>query len=225
VPRAGDVAAGQLAELGFRSANRAAVVSGSVHFEIDGPPGHLSRPADATGAATFIPVEAGTYTVTVGWREENGCGEVVDAAAGPLALEVSPGEAPSVVFATHRRPKTGNSRGSATLVGSLRCPHLPTLRPTRLAIYYERGARAPTHASPRAVLDVPKGCGSGVGVPVVRRSHRGYGLSINRGGAAIEVFAPARMRALMELSYDGRVIGRARATFRPSATGESAERR
>jgi hypothetical protein len=225
-----EVIAGQPARLQFVGGDEANVVPGSGRFEVSGPAGTATRKADEHGAASFTPPAPGHYTAVASWKEYH-CADgpyttYWDITTPEAAFEAKRGKRPTVAFRTSRRPRRANSPGDATLTGFLRCPapSQASSDPTELVVYYERGGGRPTHDSPHLRLTVPGGCDGNHDAGNPHRRGKGFYLNVNRDQVAATATAPTRLRVLIEIRYAGQLLGRAYATFAPSATGESVRR-
>jgi hypothetical protein len=206
------------------------IVEGSARFDVGGPGGPATLAADRDVFAEYTPSVAGRYTVSAHWRQYS-CADgdrstYLDVTTPVVAFDALAGRRPTVLFRTSRRPRAPNAPGDATLLGFLNCPAPSQARSddVTLAVYYERGARKPTHASPHLRVTVRGGCdGRHDARP---RSHRGRGyyLNINRDRIQATATAPTRLRVLMEISSAGRVLGHAYGSFSRSATGETVRR-
>jgi len=137
-------------------------VAGSASFSVTGAAA-ATLPAEDRGAF-YTPPVVGHYSVTGTFRKLR-CADgerttYYDVTTPPAEFDALPGERPRLTFRTARRPAVANSRGDATLVANLTCPSRgrTTDADTDLAVYYEKGTRRPTHASPHLKAHVERGC-------------------------------------------------------------------
>ena len=206
------------------------IVEGSARFDVDGPGGPSMLAADRDVFAAYTPPVPGRYTVSAHWRQYS-CADgdrstYLDVTTPVVAFEALAGRRPTVSVRTSRRPRAPNAPGDATLLAFLNCPapSQASSDDVTLTVYYERGARRPTHASPHLRVTVRGGCdGRHDARP---RSHRGRGffLYVNRDQIQATATAPTRLRVLMEIRSAGRLLGRAYGSFSRSATGETVRR-
>lgn len=206
------------------------IVEGSARFDVDGPGGAAALAADRDVFAEYTPPLAGHYTASAHWRQYR-CADgdrstYLDVTTPVVGFDALAGKQPTVSFRTSRRPRAPNSPGDATLLGFLNCPAPSQARSddVTLTVYYERGARKPTHASPHLRVTVRGGCDGRHDAPPRRHRGRGFYLNVNRDQIQATATAPTRLRVLMEISSAGRVLGRAYGTFSRSATGEKVRR-
>jgi hypothetical protein len=207
-------------------------VAGSLSFQVDGPAGSSVVSGDKDFEAFYTPAAPGHYTVTGSWRQYD-CADgdkttYFDVITPPLGFDVLAGKrASSASFRTSRRAKAPNSPGDASLLGFLNCPPVrqSSSDDTAMAVYYERGSKRPTHASPHLRLTVRGGCDGNHVAGVRRHQGRGFYLTINRNEIAATATAPTRLRVLMEFRVGGALVGRSYGTFAPNSTGEGIRRR
>lgn len=203
-------------------------VAGSATFEIDGPAGHESVPASNESAeAHWTPTRIGHYTIAAKWRQyrcrDASAPTYADGSAPAVGVDVVAPKSPTAFFKTSRQPKRPNSLGSAAIVGGVRCPGLATASNDRIVItlYWATGGGAPTHASRHVRSTMPRGCYGRGKSPPRNVPGRGFAAAASGQSAQVNVFAPTRLRVLIEVQLAGRLIGSRRVRFAPSAFGES----
>ncbi len=205
-------------------------IEGSVRFAISGPAGRATVPGDRNATASYTPPNISHYTVAATWRQF-ACADgdrttYYDVSTPATGFDALAGKQPKAAFRTRRRPKAPNRPGDATLLGFLVCPAPSQARSdnTSLAVYYQRGTKKPSHASPHLRLTVRGGCDGRQDARPRRHQARSFYLSVNRDQVQATVTAPARLRVLLEIKVAGKLLGRAYGRFAPSSTGESVRR-
>ena len=218
-------------ETGFSiNAAQESFVMGSEHFTVSGAASASLAGQDM--AAQYTPPTLGHYVVTATWRQYR-CTDIdnttyYDVTTPPAEFDAVPGLMPKARFRTSRRPAVANSRGDATLIGTLVCPPSDRTRDddADLVIYWEEGRKKPTHSSRHLKFHSEGGCMRKPGRFKLRR-HETKGFRVEAGPStlAAQAFAPARLRVLMEITYAGKLLGRSYGTFGPVKTGEGVARR
>jgi hypothetical protein len=206
-------------------------VAGSATFEIDGPAGHESIPASNQAAdARWTPRRVGHYIIAAKWRQyrcrDASAPTYADGSAPGVGVDVVGPKSPTAFFKTSRLPRTRNSLGSASIVGGVRCPGLATASNERIVItlYWATGGAAPTHASRHVRSTMPNGCYGRGNSPPLNRPGQGFHAAASGQSAQVNVFAPTRLRVLIEVQLAGRLLDSRRVRFAPTANGESVVR-
>jgi hypothetical protein len=223
---AGAITVGHPARLKLKTS--AEFVAGSATFEIDGPGGHETVPAsNDSGEADWKPKQLGHYRIGAKWRQyrcrDASAPTYADGTAPEVGADVVAPKRPRAFFKTHRIPKRANSLGSASIVGGVRCPGLATASSERIVItlYWQTGGGAPTHASRRLRSQLPNGCYGRGNSPPRNFAGKGFAVAASGQSAQVNVFAPTRLRVLIEVQVAGRLIGSRRVRFAPSRSGEN----
>jgi hypothetical protein len=199
---------------------------------IDGPGGAYTYSPD-TGKG-LVPRVVGHYTARAEDRviacEDPQTGETRYATdtAGPVGFDVEAPLKPHATFrAAVKRLRGGGLHGPgvATLIGFMQCPDSTrdSADPISVAVYYERGGRAPSQSSKHLVVTEPRGCqapGGAHPVPTAKKKGRLFDISVDPGRAAVTVTGPnTKMRVLIEMRSAGKVVGATRGYFKKAPHG------
>jgi hypothetical protein len=207
-------------------------VDGSMRITIDGPGGSYTYDPD-TGKG-LVPRMVGNYTARAQDRvvacddPETGETRYATDTAGPVGFKV---EAPLKPHATFQafvtRLRGGGVRGQgiATLTGFVHCPDSTrdSADPITVAVYFQRGGRAPSHSSAHATVTEPRGCqapGGGHVVPTAEKKGRRFDISVDPARANVKVTGPrTNLRVLIEMRSAGKVVGATRGIFKRARHG------
>jgi hypothetical protein len=207
-------------------------VDGSTRVKIDAPDG-TTVTYNPDKQATYRPKQIGQYVATV-TAQYYGCANSIPGdpvyvtdTAGPTAFDVVAGKDPAMFIKAIVRRSRGSGHGSAFLQANIECGDSTVAAgtPVTFTIYYETGGRLPSHSSPHIAGTSPNGCqGRSPKDTEVRRTKRLYWMDASGGSAQLNVSEPQRMRVLIEMTRDGRVLAASRASFKKGAPGEAVVR-
>ena len=214
--------------------NADSLVQGSIRFEVTRPDGtKATLEADRYQGATFSGSQLGRYTVVATWSRyecDGLSGGTTTGSTAPVSFDAIDGQPPKVQrFWIIKRPREhqfgGTQPGFAIVRAVVASPdkRVAAHGPVRVDIYWTTNGRPATHASKHVWReDRPPATEFGQATYTFSKDlNSKLVLGLGRG-AALKVFEPARVDALIEVHFRDTLIGARRVVFRPSRNGESA---
>ena len=197
------------------------LVPHSLTFHVTTPNGSVDYPGgDDTLGAQFHAPEVGSYSASASWQLY-GCTDrtvTTTEQAAPVAFKVFRERRPVPRFKATVVPGR-SSRGAPIFAVDAACPPstIRLTQPLTLAIYWQVGAKTPTHASPHSTYALKGGCGS---KPPRDPKTKRYRWGLVRG-ATIGVLPGNTVRVLGEVKSGKRVVGQTRMRFEPRGNREA----